>query len=388
MNGEEKEIQIHTLSEESTSALLLTEQFSEPLEENLVIVQRSLAFGVAILILCSMFYIGFIVFGEDGFVTYRPSEVAIESQEIYFDLIDSSGTELNGNNVRVCIVDSGLMTEHNDLESFNLVLWKDFINGESKPYDDNGHGTSMAGILVADGWMKGIAPGVDLLVAKALAKNGSGSDTLVAEAIDWCVTNDADIISLSLGGAPDLIPFDLGMNGRGSDEATNDAVDQGVIVVAAAGNDGGVNDDGDVSNPCGERLVICVGGATQSGQHWLGSSIGDNDGNLIPLLFPRSDPNKKPELVAPGEKVPVINYEGSWSLVDGTSAATVYVTGAIALLLQQHPELTDAASSSNSEQVKEWLRQSVLPQDGQSGHDDNYGYGLLQIQALLDTANA
>jgi subtilisin family serine protease len=93
-------------------------------------------------------------------------------------------------------------------------------------------------------------------------------------------------------------------------------------------------------------------------------------------------------LVAPAEKVAVINYEGSWSLVDGTSAATVYVTGAIALLLQQNPELADATSSSNTEQVKDWIEQSVTPQEGQSGHDDNYGYGLLQIQALLDAANA
>ena len=287
------------------------------------------------------------------------------------------------------LVDSGIMLDHKDLDSFNVVLWKDFIQSKSTPYDDNGHGTSMAGILVADGWMKGIAPQVDLLVAKALGKDGSGSDEVVAEAIDWCAENDADIISLSLGGAPDLLPFDIG-TGRGSDEATNDAIDLGIFVVAAAGNDGGANDDGDVSNPCGERLVICVGGVTQSGEHWIGSSTGDNNGRIVPLplLAPRSDPHKKPELVAPAEKVAVINYEGSWSLVDGTSAATVYVTGAIALLLQQNPELADATSSSNTEQVKDWIEQSVTPQDGQTGHDDDYGYGLLQIQALLDAANA
>jgi serine protease AprX len=366
---------------------LFVEQ-EEALEENLNFVRRSLSLGVAILIISSMIYIGFIVFGENGLVSYRPAEQALESQEIYSELIDFSGIQFDGNGVRVCIVDSGIMLDHDDLESFNLVMWKDFVQGKSDPYDDHGHGTSMAGILVADGWMKGIAPRVNLLVAKALAEDGSGADNIVAEAIDWCVLNDADIISLSLGGAPDILPFDIG-TGRGSDEAVNDAIDQGIFVVAAAGNDGGENDDGDVSNPCGERLVICVGGVTQTGEHWIGSSTGANNGRIIPLpiLLPRNDPHKKPELVAPAQKVAVVNYEGTWSMVDGTSAATVFVTGALALLLQQNPELADATSSSNTEQVKEWIQQSVAPQEGQSGHDDDYGYGLLKIQALLDAAN-
>ena len=371
---------------EMTIPPIFVEQ-EEALEENLVFVQRSLVFGVIILLLSSMVYIGFIVFGENGLVSYRPAEQALESQEIYSNLIDFSGIQYDGDGVRVCIVDSGIMIDHDDLESINLVMWKDFVQGKSDPYDDHGHGTSMAGILVADGWIKGIAPRVDLLVAKALAEDGSGADDIVAEAIDWCVLNDADIISLSLGGAPDILPFDLG-TGRGSDEAVNDAIDQGVFVVAAAGNDGGENDDGDVSNPCGERLVICAGGVTQNGEHWIGSSTGDNDGQIFPLLFPRGDPNKKPELVAPAQNVAVINSEGTWSMVDGTSAATVFVTGALALLLQQNPELADATSSSNTEQVKDWIQQSVAPQEGQSGHDDDYGYGLLKIQALLDAANA
>jgi len=160
-----------------------------------------------------------------------------------------------------------------------------------------------------------------------------------------------------------------------------------VFVIAAAGNDGGDEDDGDVSSPCSERLVICVGGVKQNGEHWSGSSTGDNNGRAFPFMLPRSDPNQKPELVAPAQKVPVINYEGSWSLVDGTSAATVYVTGAIALLLQDNPSLGDSSSSTNSEQVKEWIQQSVQPEEGQNGHDDDYGYGLLKIQALLDQAN-
>lgn len=360
---------------------------SDATEENLASVQKFVAVCVTVLMICSLVYIGTIVFGGDGFVTYRPGDQALESQEIYSELIDFDGIKLNGNGVTVCIVDSGIMPEHVDIEDAEIVMWKDFVQNRAKPYDDHGHGTSMAGILIADGWMKGIAPKVDLLVAKALSEDGSGDDGIVAEAIDWCVVNGADVISLSLGGAPDILPFNIG-SGRGSDDAAADAIDQGVFVIAAAGNDGGDDDDGDVSSPCSERLVICVGGVKQNGEHWSGSSTGDNNGRAFPFMLPRSDPHQKPELVAPAQKVPVINYEGSWSLVDGTSAATVYVTGAIALLLQENPQLSESTSSSNSEQVKEWIQQSVQPAEGQTGHDDDYGYGLLKIQALLDMADS
>ncbi|RJU82561.1 MAG: hypothetical protein DWC09_01775 [Candidatus Poseidoniales archaeon] len=360
---------------------------SDATEENLASVQKFVAVCVTVLMICSLVYIGTIVFGGDGFVTYRPGDQALESQEIYSELIDFDGIKLNGNGVTVCIVDSGIMPEHVDIEDAEIVMWKDFVQNRAKPYDDHGHGTSMAGILIADGWMKGIAPKVDLLVAKALSEDGSGDDGIVAEAIDWCVVNGADVISLSLGGAPDILPFNIG-SGRGSDDAAADAIDQGVFVIAAAGNDGGDDDDGDVSSPCSERLVICVGGVKQNGEHWSGSSTGDNNGRAFPFMLPRSDPHQKPELVAPAQKVPVINYEGSWSLVDGTSAATVYVTGAIALLLQENPQLSESTSSSNSDQVKEWIQQSVQPAEGQTGHDDDYGYGLLKIQALLDMADS
>ena len=73
------------------------------------------------------------------------------------------------------------------------------------------------------------------------------------------------------------------------------------------------------------------------GAHWSGSSIGDNDGRLLPLpiLFPRQDPDKKPELMAPGAGVAVVNADSNtWSLVNGTSAATVFVTAALAHLLE------------------------------------------------------
>ena len=361
------------------------------LDSDIRMAKRIVSFSLSLLMIGSLAYVGFILVDIGEITGYRPGDGALEAQEVYVDMIQRDQVSLDGSGVTVCIVDSGLNTEHQDLKSLKVTKWKDFVGTSSAPYDDHGHGTSMAGLLVADGWMQGIAPKVTLLVAKALAENGSGDDSDVAEAIDWCASNGADIISLSLGGAPGILPFNFGA-GRSSAQAAEDAAESGIFVIAAAGNDGGENDDGDVATPCSETSVICVGGVKQTGTHWEGSSVGDNNGRLwpLPILTPRSDPHKKPEIVAPAQSVAVINKEGTWSLSDGTSAATVYVTGAIALLLQNNPELAangSQGSIANINQVKELIQQSSLPKANQEGHDDNYGYGLLQIKALIEAAN-
>lgn len=342
--------------------------------------------GLTVLLVFSSGYL-IEVFKDNNPFAIRPTAGALEAQEVYGELIQTNIKGLDGTGVRVCIVDSGIDTTHQDLSGMNLVAWRDFVNNQEQPYDDQGHGTSMAGILVANGWMEGVAPKVELVVAKALSGNGTGDDGVVADAIDWCVDQNVQIISLSLGGAPGLIPFSI-FGGRDSSDAADDAIDQGIVVIAAAGNDGGPDDDGDVAHPSSERLVISVGGHTEDGSHWSGSSIGDNNGNLIPLILPRQDPHKKPEVVAPAEGVPVINNDGTWSIVDGTSAATVYVTGAIALLLEAVPSLAANESSGSSAtvvQIKQALMDTSKPQPSQDGHDDNYGYGMLQIENLINS---
>ena len=342
--------------------------------------------GLTVLLVFSSGYL-IEIFKENNPFAIRPTEGALESQEVYAELIQSDIKGLDGTGVRVCIVDSGIDTSHKDLSGINLVAWRDFLNNQEQPYDDQGHGTSMAGILVADGWMKGVAPEVELVVAKALSGNGTGDDGIVADAIDWCVDQGSHIISLSLGGAPGLLPFNP-FGGRDSSDAADDAIDQGIVVIAAAGNDGGPDDDGDVAHPSSERLVISVGGHTEDGSHWSGSSTGDNNGNLLPLILPRQDPHKKPEVVAPAEGVPVVNNDGTWSIVDGTSAATVFVTGAIALLLEAQPSLAGNETSGSSAsviQIKQALMDTAKPRPGQDGHDDDYGYGMLQIDNLINS---
>lgn len=372
---------------EDRESNVLNETLTPQLEKDLEIVRRIVSFATAgLLVLVAGFAYNIIV--GDGLTFVKPSDSLIQSEQTYRDLINIPG-EYTGSGVDVCIVDTGMELNHPDLEGFDVAGWVDVVQGKSNPYDDNGHGTNMAGILVADGWINGVAKKVNLYVAKALLANGSGFEEDVVAGIDWCINQNVNIISLSLGGGQDLFPF-LGSNGRTIEDSVNDATARGIFVVAAAGNDGGEDDDGDVASPGSERRVICVGGVTLSGDHWAKSSTGNNGFSALPFKLPRGDPDKKPELVAPAKDVPVLNTQGTWSSSSGTSAATVYVTGAIALLLEAHPELASNGTSgdvSTIDQVKDWIMQSVQPKEGQSGHDDNYGYGLLDIEALLDLAD-
>lgn len=369
--------------EESIPEVVMNHQ----LENDLVIVRKIVSIGAGIMLILIAGFLYSVLVG-DALSFVKPKDALIDSEDAYQDLIKMPAG-LTGKGVKVCIVDTGIELDHPDLDGYELKGWTDVVQGKTNPYDDNGHGTNMAGILIADGWLDGIAPDVDLYVAKVMQENGSGYEEDVAAGIDWCINMNTNIISLSLGGAPDLLPF-LNTGGRTIEDAVADATTRGIFVVAAAGNDGGEDDDGDVASPGGERRVICVGGVTESGAHWPKSSIGNNGASFFPPQLPRNDPDKKPEVVAPAKEVPVLNNKGTWSSSSGTSAATVFVTGAIALLLEQNPELASNGTSSDVsaiDKVKDWLMQTVSPQESQSGHDDNYGYGLLDVQALLDKAN-
>ena len=356
------------------------------LEKDLLIVRRIVSIAMAALLVLVAGFVYNIIVG-DGLTFVRPSDELVESERAYRNLINVP-SEYSGEGVNVCIVDTGMELNPPDLEGFDVAGWIDVVQGKSNPYDDNGHGTSMAGILVANGWINGVAKNVNLYVAKSLLENGSGYEEDVVSGIDWCVNQNVNIISLSLGGGQDLFPL-LGSSSRTIEDSVNDAMARGIFVVAAAGNDGGEEDDGDVASPGSERRVICVGGVTQSGSHWSKSSTGNNAVSFFPPKLPRGDPDKKPELVAPAKDVPVLNAQGTWSSSSGTSAATVFVTGALALLLEAQPQLASNGTSgdvSTIDTVKDWLMQTVNPKEGQTDHDNNYGYGLLDIDALLDKA--
>src|SRR5712692_1098320 len=279
---------------------------------------------------------------------------------------------LTGNGVTVCLVDSGIDILHPDFAHLHLVAWKDFVNLRPDPYDDNGHGTAMAGLIVANGSLHGVAPDVSLIAAKVINSAGFGSSAAVADGIRSCVdpfgdgTRGADVISVSLGSkAPLFVATDVSL-------AAQWALGRGVFLVASAGNDGGIFDDGDVESPASVSLAIAVGAVDVSDRIAPFSSIGSS--------VNRTDPNLKPEVTAPGVQLISTAPGAHYVTTTGTSGATALAAGIVALLLQAHPELRPSVSagSANVLALKWALARSATERPGQAvPHDSYYGYGVI-----------
>jgi len=288
---------------------------------------------------------------------------------------------LTGDDVRLCMVDTGISLSHSALAG-STVEFKDFVGSELSPidYGSISHGTLMAGLLISSGYQDGIAQGVSLGMAAALSADGddnTGSESRVASAIRWCIFDfEADIISLSLGGEQNQEASREGA----TVSATRQALDLGIYVVAAAGNDGGTSDDGYVSAPGNVPLAITVGASDRFTEVWSKSSAGeqiDSDGNL------RQYPNQKPELTAPGVSIVSTGMNDQWYSSSGTSDATVFVAGALALILEEYPELkrTNESGTDCIELVKSSLASSLAPD---MTHDLREGYGVLDAKAWMD----
>ncbi len=322
---------------------------------------------------------------EDGVIFGGPPPTLVAWQDDYERMtgLDEIPSDLDGTGVAICVVDSGINPSHPGMRGVTIAGWFDAVNGESLPYDDQGHGTAMAGIISSREGIGGISKGADLFIAKGIDKSGVGTDEGIAQSVEWCVDQGADIISLSLGGdqGPGLIGITLDV----LESAVEDALDQGVFVVAAAGNDG-ADDDGDVASPGSVSDVICVGGVNRNGDVWSGSSRGDNNGRIWPNpILPRQDPDKKPEVIAPASEVPVLlSNSGSWyGYSSGTSAATAWVSGVIALAIQGEPDLARYGDRTKIEEMKDRIADSSIKNEGQTSHDDRFGYGILHAPGLV-----
>jgi len=240
----------------------------------------------------------------------------------------------------------------------------------------------MSGLLVANGTLSGAAPGVTLVMAVALGDaKGSGEEDLVANAIDWCANDrGAHIISLSLGGLTDV------SNTRDSPPVTaiERALDRGIFVVAAAGNDGGVNDDGFVATPANIPDVISVAAIQRNGTIWEQSSAGSPIDGANGRE--RVAPNQKPEISAPGFEIVSTGPGDSFIVSSGTSDATVFVAGGLALLLERHPEFRAGLNEGRItvQLVKNAMMETAVPSPLQEvPHDAKYGYGVLDSRSLV-----
>jgi len=220
-----------------------------------------------------------------------------------------------GAGVGVAVIDSGIASWHDDLTSRTpatypygnqrVAAFVDFVNGQTTPYDDDGHGTHVAGIIAGNGYDSngrnaGVAPDASLVVLKALDGNGAGTISNVIEALDWVLANRAQynirVVNLSVGAAIResywTDPLTL---------AAKRLVDAGVVVVAAAGNLGnnaaGGPQYGGIGAPANAPWVLTVGASSTMG------TTGRSDDTMA--SFSSRGPTyvdwaAKPDLVAPG----------------------------------------------------------------------------------------
>lgn len=324
---------------------------------------------------------------------------------IQADLLHERG--LSGAGVKVAIIDTGIDLSHPEFEGVS-VEWADLVGSSRTAYDDNGHGTHVAAIVAAQGrwatiWsgfkLKGVAPGVSLVVVKAIDESGRGDEARVAQGIRTAVSAGAHVIVLSLGGETRAI------FGTNTEEAVEAAIAKGVYVVAAAGNAEEADQGCAVTSPASAERVIAVGAVDRNAVIGAFSCHGtgrEGSGPTLPgLPSPTGgsrDPHKKPELVAPG-----VHILSAWSrdakktpaeyaVADGTSQAAPMVAGVLALVLEANPELKRGGSGNRGAETVDLVKGRLMataakvgPLAGRqaSAHDDLYGYGLVQAEALL-----
>ena len=236
-----------------------------------------------------------------------------------------------GKGIGVCILDTGIY-EHID---FTGRIWTfyDFLDFKRRPYDDNGHGTHVAGLVAGDGTAsmgkyRGAAPGCGIIALKVLDRYGNGSQDDVLRALRWIREYRQQyrirVVNISVGTT---------CNSKRNHARLLESVelwDEGVVVVTAAGNQG--PRPGSITAPGSSKKVITVG----SSDLLEGRSAISGRG-------PTAECVCKPDIVAPGNKIMscVPGKPYSYGVKSGTSMSTPLVTGAIACALEKNPALTN-----------------------------------------------
>lgn len=273
--------------------------------------------------------------------------------------VPSLWTDAAGENVTVAVLDTG-NPDHPDLQGV-VQLAKDFTGSQNGVRDLQGHSTHCCGIIAARDnalGVVGVAPKANLVIGKVLGDSGSGSSQSVAAGIQWAADQGVDIISMSLGSPQ----ADSSIKA-----AIQYAVAKGVYVVVAAGNSGpGPNT---VEYPGRWPEVIAVASTNQSGKVSSYSSRG-----------PEVD------IAAPGEQITSTYLNGTLAKLSGTSMATPFVAGIIALALSKYKKIgrDDPANPvrPTPKQMIERLQKCVTDMDS-PGFDFNAGWGLIDPSKLV-----
>lgn len=265
-------------------------------------------------------------------------------QKIGVPELRSRHPELTGQGVKVGVLDTGIDASHPEFKGKNIVF-KDFVNNQTEPYDDHGHGTHATGTICgmgSGGTQFGVAPGVDLVVGKVFTSGGGASLSALLRAMEWMAdpdgkpeTNDRPrVVNNSWGGSATE-----NINDDPFFKAVTSWVDLNIFPSFAAGNEGPGKST--VGSPGGLPVSFAVG-ATDDGDSIARFS---SRGPVNAIIDGKQTSYVKPDVSAPGVKIYSSMPGGGYGKMSGTSMATPHVTGAIALLYQVNPALTIAQMS-------------------------------------------
>ena len=282
-------------------------------------------------------------------------------------------TTMGSSSVIVAVLDTGVDLNHPDL-SGQLVRPTDVVDSDGSAQDDNGHGTHVAGIIGALAnnakGGAGIAPGVKLMPIDVFGYYETPTKTVfgaltskVIEGIQYAVANDANVINISLGGAD----YDSAL-----EETIDNAVADGVAVVAAAGNKG----ENGTHYPSDFDSCISVIATDWDDVRASYSNFGEEKD----ICAPGGDDNAAPEtdsLILSTYYDPKSRTSG-YAWMDGTSMASPMVSGVVALMLSTNPALTVS-------QIKTILYSTAVDL-GAPGHDEETGYGRVNGTAAVAAA--
>ena len=279
-----------------------------------------------------------------------------ESTPYGIDMVEAPlvSDALTGNRT-VCIMDTGYSLGHEDLQNSRITGDDGYGSNDTGDWfnDGHGHGSHVAGTIAAIGnnglGVVGVNPGnnLNLHIVKVFNDSGNwayGSDLVVA--VDQCMAAGANVISMSLGGS-------------GSSTAENDAFANayanGVLSIAAAGNDG----NSAHSYPASYDSVMSVAAV-------------DSNGNVASF----SQFTDQVEIAAPGVGVNSTLPNNSYAAWSGTSMATPHVSGVAALVWSHYTQCTNA-------QIRQALNKSAEDR-GATRRDDYYGHGIVKAKAAFD----
>jgi thermitase len=277
---------------------------------------------------------------------YATSQKALQhlSAPAAWDISKSSSS------ITVAVLDTGATFNHTDLTGKYLAGY-DFINGDSDPTDDKGHGTMVAGIIAANTnngtGIAGAACNGMLLPVKVLDSTGYGSYSAIAKGIIYAADHGANVINMSLGGTSSSSTLK---------SAVDYAYNKGVVIVASAGNSNGA-----VEYPAAYDHVVAV------------AAIDNNDVKSSYSCY-----GSAVDLTAPGNSITSTNYSGGYSSGSGTSFSAPFVSALAALIFSVNPGSTPA-------QVIDIMEKGAVDL-GSSGWDNYYGYGRVDYYNSLNIA--